>query len=178
MTALVLPVAARAALAATSPSAELVARGAGPLHLYAGTLPGLRDFTLSGALRRPHRPVCGQDARRWYLAGPDGRRLCGRCADWARRRLELTTSPVTVVELVDVLDRATSPAEVDAVQAIVLTRGLTSTRVTSTDPLLRDAPLHRVIARARSRVTPARVGVVERNWLQRSPARRVPRRIA
>lgn len=178
MTTIVLPVAARAALRAVSPSAELIARPSGLLHLYAGKTPGLRDFTLNGILRRPGSPVCGRSAPRWYLHEPDGRRLCGHCSAWARRNLpSLDRAPVTVEDLAAALEVATTATEVDAVQSLALARGITSVRVIHGRPPQPTA-LHRVIATTRTRVTPARVGVVERNWLERRPASRFPRRIA
>jgi hypothetical protein len=175
MTSVVLPVAALAALRVTSPLAELVARGDGPLHLYRGNRPG--DFTPAGALRSDRRLECNTRSRRWYLAEPDGRALCGNCTRWARAHLPLSSPPLTPADLVEALTHATTPEQVDAVQSIALARGVTSVRVPFGQPL-RDVALHRVIALTRTRVSPSRVGVVERNWLERRPASRFPRRIA
>lgn len=178
MTAIVLPVAARAALRAVAPSAELVARPSGLLHLYAGQAPGLRDFTLNGVLRRPGRPVCGRSAPRWYLHEPDGRRLCGHCAAWARRNLStLERAPVSIDEIVSALDTARQVADVEALQALAIARGLVARTVYRRDAN-KPVPLHTVIRQARLRLTPFRIGTPERNWLERRPASRYPRRSA
>lgn len=179
MTGLVLPAVARAALRTLGP-AELVARKTGPLHLYAGSRPGLGDFTRSGALRHGRRLVCGQPARRWYLADPDGRPLCARCTTWARRHLDLTGAPVSAQDLADTLACASTVDQVDAAQHAAILHGLTTIRVAHPDPLLNRAPLHRVLARTRSRLTPAHVTAADRAWMQRvnAQATRFPRRIA
>jgi hypothetical protein len=180
MTGLVLPVIARYALAAGRPSAELVARGAGPLHLHAGRRPGLGDFTRSGALRSVHHPVCGQRSARWYLAEPDGRALCGRCAAWAARHLDLNTAPVPVSALIDAVCYATSVDELDAVQRNAISRGLITVMVTHPHPGFGRVPLHTLLAHTRRRLTPAGTGVADRAWMQRVqalPLRR-PRRTA
>lgn len=180
MSTVVLPAVARAALRTTAPSAELVFRRGGRPHLYAGTLAGLRDFTLSGALRSPYRPVCEQKARRWYLAEPDGSTLCSRCAAWARAHLELDRAPVTLDEILDVLDDSTCVADVDAAQTAAIAGGLVARRVRC--PGRGVVPLHTLLRVARNRLTASpRVGVVESNWLERVDRSRrphAPRRIA
>lgn len=130
--------------------------------------PGTKGLTATGRLRRGAAPLCGQRARTWRQWPVDGRPLCRRCARYcqAARTVDLPRD-VRARLLADTLATVRDSVSLAAARLAVCAG--------PAGQVVDGRPLHRHVAAAQQRLTPAPVSTAPfpatRRPLRRAAAR-------